>query len=158
MSATVLPLRHGAVIAFRHLHVQFRHVKEVCWLIGHHHLRLVDGHLDHGNALCDDAQLSGGTVGEVDDAPTGKGTAVDDTHDNLLAVGWISHLKECPEGMGAVGTDQAIVVEPFPTGGTCSVCAFGIEGGLTFLLCRCGHSKGGKEGHRNGIQALVQDS
>ena len=89
--------------------------------------------LDHGDALGDDAELLGCTPREIDDASADEGTSVGDAHDDLPSVGGVLHPQERSEGIGAMGTGHAVVVEAFAVGGSGSSGALGIESGLAFL-------------------------
>lgn len=95
-------------------------------------------YLHHCHTGGDDAELLGCTPREVDDAATDEGSAVGDAHNDFLAVGRVFHTEECAEGIGAVGTGEAVVVQAFTVGGTGTRSTLGVEGSLAFLhrLCR----------------------
>lgn len=95
-------------------------------------------YLHHRHTGSDDAELLGGTPREVDDAATDEWSAVGDAHNNFLAVGGVLYTEERAEGIGAVGTGEAVVVQPFTIGGASTGGTLGVEGGLAFLhrLCR----------------------
>ena len=67
-------------------------------------------HLNWGDASTEDAQLAGGTPGEVDDTATAKGPAVVDLHYYHTLVVGIVHAKKGAEGMTLVGTGETVVV------------------------------------------------
>ena len=86
----------------------------------------------------EDAKFLGGTPGEVDDTAANEGSAVGDAHNDFTTVGGVLHAQHRAEGVGAVCTGEAVVVQPFAVGGAGSRCTLGIIGGLAFLhnLCR----------------------
>lgn len=69
-----------------------------------------DCHLNWGDASTEDAQLAGGTPGEVDDTATAKGPAVVDLHYYHTLVVGIVHPKEGAEWVTLVGTGKTVVV------------------------------------------------
>lgn len=95
-------------------------------------------YLHHCHTGSDDAELLGGTPREVDDAATDERSAVGDAHNDFLAVGGVLYTQERAEGIGAVGTGEAVVVQAFTISGASTGGTLGVEGGLAFLhrLCR----------------------
>lgn len=117
-------------------------VRKLCVLVG-----LTEGnavlrchllYFYHCHTGSDDAELLGSTPREVDDAATDEWSAVGDAHNDFLAVGGVLHTQERAEGIGAVGTGEAVVVQPFTVGGAGTRSTLGVEGSLAFLhrLCR----------------------
>lgn len=92
---------------------------------------------DHGDSRRDDVEFFCRPPGEVDDSSANKRTAVGDTDDDTTAVGRVVNLKHGAEGIAAVGTRQAVGVQPFATGGAATVETLCIEGGLTLLRLLC---------------------
>lgn len=80
-----------------------------------HFRRMHALYLHHCHSLREDAQLFGGTIGEVDDASATMRTAVGDAHYHLLAVALVGDTKEGAEGMGAVSTRKTVVVKTLAT-------------------------------------------
>lgn len=95
-------------------------------------------YLHHCHTGSDDAELLGCTPREVDDAATDERSAVGDAHNDFLAVGRVLYTEERAEGIGAVGTGEAVVVQPLTIGGASTRGTLGVEGSLAFLhrLCR----------------------
>ena len=98
-------------------------------------------YLHHCHTGSDDAEFLGCTPREVDDAATDERSAVGDAHNDFLAVGGVFHTQECAEGIGAVGTGEAVVVQPLTVGGAGTRGTLGVEGSLAFLhrLCEKPH-------------------
>lgn len=94
-------------------------------------------YLHHCHTLGDDAELLGCTPREVDDAATDEWSAVGDAHNDFLAVGGVFHTQERAEGIGAVGTGEAVMMQSFTVGGASTGGTLGIEGSLSFLHCLC---------------------
>ena len=92
----------------------------------------------HCHTGSDDAELLGCTPREIDDAATDEWSAVGDAHNDFLAVGRVLYTEERAEGIGAMGTGEAVVVQAFTVGGTGTRGTLGVEGSLAFLhrLCR----------------------
>ena len=92
----------------------------------------------HRHTGGDDAEFLGCTPREVDDAATDEWPAVGDAHNDFLAVGRVLYTQERAEGICAVGTGEAVVVQPFTVGGAGTGGTLGVEGSLSFLhrLCR----------------------
>ncbi len=86
----------------------------------------------------DDAEFLGCTPREIDNAATDERPAVGDAHNDFLAVSRVFHTQERAEGIGAVGTGEAVVVQPLTVGGAGTGGTLGVEGSLAFLhrLCR----------------------
>ena len=95
-------------------------------------------YLHHCHTGGDDAEFLGCTPREVDDAATDEWSAVGDAHNDFLAVGGGLYTEERAEGIGAVGTGEAVVVQPLTVGGAGTRSTLGVEGSLSFLhrLCR----------------------
>lgn len=146
-----LQLLRGSGVALTHALLPFvvecgggsdLEVRKLCVVVG-----LTEGnailrchllYLHHCHTSGDDAELLGCTPREVDDAATDEWSAVGDAHNDFLAVGRVFHTEECAERIGAMGTGEAVVVQPFTVGGTGTGGTLGVEGGLSFLhrLCR----------------------
>lgn len=93
-------------------------------------------HLYYGYALRNDAEFAGGAIREVDDASASVRTAVGDAHYNLLAVALVGDAQQRAEGIGAVGTRQAVVVQALSAACARAGGTFRIERGLACLrLC-----------------------
>lgn len=117
-------------------------VRKLCVLVG-----LAEGnailrrhlfYLHHCHTGGDDAEFLGCTPREVDDAATDERSAVGDAHNDFLAVSGVLYTEERAERIGAVGTGEAVVVQPFTVGGASTGGTLGVEGSLAFLhrLCR----------------------
>lgn len=73
---------------------------------------------DHGgDALAEDAQQAGGFPREVDDATTAEGATVVDADNDDTVVGGIGDTQTRAEGMGAMGTGEAVVMKALTTAG-----------------------------------------
>ena len=132
------PSRMHAVLAgggtgFGGLKVQLGQLVLDIVLVGH--TRLVDPlHNDRGHTLVDHADGLGRGPRQVDDAPAAMGATVGHTDHDTLVRARIGHTEQGAEGMGTVGTGQAVVVQPLAATGACPGGPFGIKRSLTPLL------------------------
>lgn len=96
---------------------------------------------DGSDALAENAELLSSTPGEVDDTPTAKGTAIGDAHHDNTIVSRIGDTQARAKGMGAVGTGQAVVMQPLAATGESSRRPLAVVGGDAFLRLAIGQTK-----------------
>ncbi len=105
-------------------------------------LGVVDLHHHGGDALAEDAYLTGGTPREVDDAATSKGSAVVYFHYHHAVVGGVGHLEQRAKLMRAVGAGQTVVVQALAAAGQPPRGSLAIVGGDALLRLAYGQTKG----------------
>lgn len=88
-----------------------------------------EAHLGH--TAGGDAELLGGSVGQIDDAAAVEGTAIIDPHDSGAPIPEVGDAHAGAEGKGAMGCGESAGTEDLATGGAVSVEAGAIPAGLT---------------------------
>ena len=102
---------------------------------------VIDGNLDVGDAPAEDAELTGGTPGEVDDATTAEGSTVVDLDHHLLSVAGVDHPEPRAKGMRTVCTGETVVMQALATACHATRGPLAVVRGDALLCLADGHTK-----------------
>jgi len=86
---------------------------------------------DASDALADEAELLGGSVGDVDDAAAAEGPAIGHLDHHRIAIRQIGDAQLGAKGEAAMGGGQCALQEHLTAGGALSLMALAIEGGIS---------------------------